>query len=86
MNAFLRFREALLPQPGGEPISTDLPRGALTALIGPNGSGKTTLLRATLGERVLRSGAIHLGERAEPVARLHPMTKPASSEAKNATA
>src|SRR5436309_5678773 len=31
-------------------ITTTVPRGRITALIGPNGSGKTTLLRAVLKE------------------------------------
>lgn len=31
-------------------LSTGIPRGKITALIGLNGSGKTTLLRAVLGE------------------------------------
>jgi zinc transport system ATP-binding protein len=39
---------------GGHPIlsrvSTDIPRGRITALIGLNGSGKTTLLRTVVGE------------------------------------
>ncbi|MBI1907902.1 metal ABC transporter ATP-binding protein [Candidatus Uhrbacteria bacterium] len=30
-------------------VSFDIPRGSITAIIGPNGSGKTTLLRAMLG-------------------------------------
>ncbi len=30
-------------------ITFDVPRGSITAVIGPNGSGKTTLLRAILG-------------------------------------
>jgi zinc transport system ATP-binding protein len=39
---------------GGHPIlsrvTTDVPRGRITALIGLNGSGKTTLLRTVVGE------------------------------------
>ena len=31
-------------------LTTQIPRGKVTALIGLNGSGKTTLLRAILGE------------------------------------
>jgi zinc transport system ATP-binding protein len=31
-------------------VTTELPRGKITALIGQNGSGKTTLLRVLLGE------------------------------------
>lgn len=32
-----------------EDVSFSVPRGCMTAIIGPNGSGKTTLLRAMLG-------------------------------------
>jgi iron complex transport system ATP-binding protein len=31
------------------PLSLELPRGSVTALLGPNGGGKTTLLRALAG-------------------------------------
>ena len=31
-------------------VTADIPRGKITALIGPNGSGKTTLLRTLLKE------------------------------------
>ncbi|MCA9428567.1 MAG: ATP-binding cassette domain-containing protein, partial [Candidatus Omnitrophica bacterium] len=30
------------------PIDLDVPKGKITALIGPNGSGKTTLINAAM--------------------------------------
>jgi ABC-type Mn2+/Zn2+ transport system ATPase subunit len=39
-------------------ISSDIPQGKITAIIGPNGSGKTTLLRAVLGLIPLKGGKI----------------------------
>lgn len=42
------------------PFSFSLPRGSLTAVLGPNGSGKTTLLKAMLGEPGLLSGGLFL--------------------------
>jgi ABC-type Mn2+/Zn2+ transport system ATPase subunit len=45
-------------------VSFEVPRGALTAVIGPNGSGKTTLLRAMSAlERVARGELEVLGHR-----------------------
>jgi len=44
-------------------ISTAVPRGSVTGLIGPSGGGKTTLLRAIVGVQAVRSGRIEvLGE------------------------
>ena len=44
-------------------ISTAVPRGSVTGLIGPSGGGKTTLLRAIVGVQSLRSGHLEvLGE------------------------
>jgi ABC-2 type transport system ATP-binding protein len=46
-------------------ISTAVPRGSVTGLIGPSGGGKTTLLRAIVGVQSLRSGHLEvLGEAA----------------------
>jgi ABC-2 type transport system ATP-binding protein len=46
-------------------ISTAVPRGTVTGLIGPSGGGKTTLLRAIVGVQQLRSGHLEvLGETA----------------------
>jgi ABC-2 type transport system ATP-binding protein len=46
-------------------ISTAVPRGRVTGLIGPSGGGKTTLLRAIVGVQSLRSGHLEvLGEAA----------------------
>jgi branched-chain amino acid transport system ATP-binding protein len=39
-------------------ISLDVPRNALTAVLGPNGSGKTTLLSTIAGLIPLRSGDV----------------------------
>jgi len=44
-------------------ISLSIPKGSLTALIGPNGCGKTTLLRAAVGQLPLQSGQILLDSR-----------------------
>jgi iron complex transport system ATP-binding protein len=41
-------------------LSLDIPRGAITAILGPNGSGKTTLLRLLLGVLRPQAGTIHL--------------------------
>ena len=41
-------------------IDFDVPRGTLTAIVGPNGSGKTTLMRACLGLVPLASGSVRL--------------------------
>lgn len=52
---------------GGEPVVRDvslrIPRGKITALIGPNGCGKTTLLRAAGRQLPLYSGEILLDGR-----------------------
>jgi branched-chain amino acid transport system ATP-binding protein len=45
-------------------VSLDVNRGEIVALIGPNGAGKTTLMRVIAGLHPLKSGTIHLGERA----------------------
>jgi len=41
-------------------IDFDVPRGTLTAIVGPNGSGKTTLMRACLGLVQLASGSVRI--------------------------
>ncbi len=41
-------------------ISTTVPRGNVTGLIGPSGGGKTTLLRAIVGAQSVRSGHIEV--------------------------
>jgi len=38
------------------PISCDIPKGMVTAIVGPNGSGKSTLFRALLGLEPIPSG------------------------------
>lgn len=52
---------------GGTPVlrevSFTVPKGSLTALIGPNGCGKTTLLRAAARQLPLLAGEILLGGR-----------------------
>ena len=53
---------------GGTPVlrevSFTVPKGSLTALIGPNGCGKTTLLRAAARQLPLLAGEILLDGRA----------------------
>ena len=44
-------------------VSFAVPRGSITALIGPNGCGKTTLLRAAARQLPLRGGQILLSGR-----------------------
>ena len=44
-------------------ISLDVPRGSITAVIGPSGQGKTTLLRIIGGFEVPRKGVVRIGER-----------------------
>ncbi|MCL9659375.1 ABC-F family ATP-binding cassette domain-containing protein [Paenibacillus hunanensis] len=44
-----------------EPISFELWRGDMVALIGPNGTGKTTLLKALIGDHTPDGGKIEWG-------------------------
>lgn len=44
-------------------LSTHMPGGRITGIIGPNGSGKTTLLRALSGQMKPISGSIHFDGR-----------------------
>lgn len=48
------------------PIQFALKPGELTALVGCNGSGKTTLIHALLGEPVVKSGGVYLGDSRTP--------------------
>lgn len=43
-------------------VSATLPKGKITALIGPNGCGKSTLLKSLSGLLTPRSGQVLLGE------------------------
>jgi len=45
-------------------VSLDVNEGEIVALIGPNGAGKTTLMRAVAGLNPLKSGTIHLADKA----------------------
>jgi branched-chain amino acid transport system ATP-binding protein len=45
-------------------VSLNVEEGEIVALIGPNGAGKTTLMRAVAGLNPLKSGSIHLGDKA----------------------
>ena len=49
---------------GGRPIfdglDMDIPRGKVTAVMGPSGTGKTTLLRLVTGQVRADSGSIHV--------------------------
>lgn len=42
-------------------LSAELPRGSVTALLGPNGRGKTTLLKLLLGILTPSEGSLRLG-------------------------
>lgn len=44
-------------------VSTELPTGRVTAIIGPNGCGKSTLLRGLAGLLAPRGGVVHLDGR-----------------------
>ncbi len=44
-------------------VSLEVPRGALTALVGPDGAGKTTLLRLATGLLSADSGELHVLDR-----------------------
>lgn len=48
------------------PLDFDVPKGAITALIGPNGSGKTTLLEALMGMTLPQKGSLRLFDLAMP--------------------
>lgn len=45
-------------------VSLDVRQGEIVALIGPNGAGKTTLMRAIAGLQPLKSGGIHMADKA----------------------
>ena len=45
-----------------EDLSFSLPQGGIVGVIGANGSGKTTLFRLLVGEELVDSGEIFLGE------------------------
>src|SRR5690348_17300897 len=49
-------------------LSLDVPRGSVTAIMGPSGTGKTTLLRHVTGQLRAESGSVHVN--GEDVARL----------------
>ncbi|WP_343069827.1 ABC transporter ATP-binding protein [Paracoccus amoyensis] len=51
-------------------LSLTIPKGAVTAIIGPNGCGKSTLLRGIAGLLPLQRGRIVLDE--NPVAQMRP--------------
>src|SRR5690348_14810076 len=49
-------------------LSLDVPRGSITAIMGPSGTGKTTLLRHITGQMRADAGSVSVG--GEDVARL----------------
>ena len=53
--------------PGGRPVlkelSTDIPAGTITAILGPNGGGKTTLLHLLLGLLQPQAGTLLIAGR-----------------------
>jgi phospholipid/cholesterol/gamma-HCH transport system ATP-binding protein len=61
VSALLELRQLCFDYDGTaalDQVSLQVPRGKLTALIGPMGSGKTTLLRLMGGQYRARSGAL----------------------------
>lgn len=77
MSYFCRGQNIVLGYGKRRPISAApqsfaFPKGALTAIVGPNGAGKTTLLRALLGEPLLISGTIQLGDESASISELSP--------------
>jgi phospholipid/cholesterol/gamma-HCH transport system ATP-binding protein len=47
-------------------IDIDIPRGKITAIMGPSGTGKTTLLRLIGGQLYPASGSINLNDKNIP--------------------
>jgi phospholipid/cholesterol/gamma-HCH transport system ATP-binding protein len=49
---------------GGRPVFSgldmDIPRGSITAIMGPSGTGKTTLLRLITGQLIADAGALNV--------------------------
>ena len=41
-------------------LSLDVPRGSITAIMGPSGTGKTTLLRHITGQMHADSGSVRV--------------------------
>jgi ABC-2 type transport system ATP-binding protein len=41
-------------------VSTTVPRGRVTGLLGPSGSGKSTLIRSIVGVQIVRSGRVEV--------------------------
>lgn len=76
MNSAVRFENITFGYPGGSqrPVIVDLslaiPRGRITALLGPNGVGKTTLLGLALGWLKPTGGEVSLfGDRITKITR-----------------
>lgn len=44
-------------------LDMDIPRGKVTAIMGPSGTGKTTLLKHITGQMRADAGTIHVGDR-----------------------
>jgi phospholipid/cholesterol/gamma-HCH transport system ATP-binding protein len=44
-------------------LDMDIPRGKITAIMGPSGTGKTTLLKHVTGQMRADAGSIHVGGR-----------------------
>src|ERR1700742_3638815 len=54
-----RFQPKRLPEVHAlQGVSLDVPRGMLTALVGPDGAGKTTLMRLAAGLLTAESGQL----------------------------
>jgi iron complex transport system ATP-binding protein len=76
MDYLLSVKKLICGYPGSfmlNGISTDIPMGAFTGIVGPNGSGKTTLFKAIVGDIPIRNGKILFD--GNEIQKIHPMQK-----------
>ena len=60
-SAYIRLRDVVFSRSGRrifDGISLDIPKGKVTAIMGPSGTGKTTLLRLIGGQLRPDSGQV----------------------------
>jgi Cu-processing system ATP-binding protein len=66
MISYRAFAKSFGAQRAVEPLTLDVTRGEVVALLGPNGSGKTTTLKAAAGLIHPTSGEVRLGDPPRP--------------------